>query len=395
MTQHYQLPLSVEQLLEKAREISGVDIVDDEAVEPLRYLVASLNRDSRLHKIGVIAKQNKLLRLLCNRLRMMRDFAAHPEISQQKIQRPVFIFGMARSGTTKTHRVISATGDFNYMPFWQVQYPALISGDREESPQQRIDAADAYCRWLDEVAPESKLGHSFETFEAEEDSLLTEQCLIAPSFLGYAEVPSYIEWFATQGMKAVFDTLYKTLQYLQWQGLASADKPWLLKAPTYYGFEPELLNRFPDAHIVMTHRSPLQTVPSLCKLINQFHIPFDDARVDAKALQHDLAATLDLHLANRSAMSELRILDVLFEDVVNDMEAVAEKIYACAGMALTASSREKIRQWGAGNPVHKEGKFVYSLEEFGLCADQIKEYMTGYIAFIESLKNRGAQAVSS
>src|SRR5690606_31088927 len=162
MTNCYKIPLSVDALLAKAREITGVNIIDDEVVEPLTIFVNSLNTDSCLHETGVIAKQNKILRLLSNRLRMLRDYAAHPEIDDEKIENPIFILGMARSGTTKTHRVLAATGDFNYMPFWMVQYPSLFTGDRSESPQARIDAADAYCRWLDETAPESKLGHSFE-----------------------------------------------------------------------------------------------------------------------------------------------------------------------------------------------------------------------------------------
>ena len=385
MAKGYPIPLSVNELLAKAREITGVDIINDEVVEPLTMLVNSLNNEAQLHETGVIAKQNKLLRLLSNRLRMLRDYAAHPEIADEKIENPVFIFGMARSGTTKTHRVLASTGDFNYMPFWQVQYPSLFTGDRSESPQARIDAADEYCRWLDETAPESKLGHSFETFEAEEDSLLWEQCFIAPSFLGYAEVPSYIEWFAQQGMMPVFKMLEKSLKYLQWQGLATASKPWLLKAPTYYGFEPELLSVFPDAHIVMTHRSPLSTVPSLCKLVNQFHIPFDDARVNSQSLQTDLAATLDLHLSNRETTPNLNILDFRFEDAVNNMEAVAEKVYAHAGLTLSDESREKIQNWGANNPIHKKGKFEYSLEEFGLTEEGIKRDMAGYIAFIDAL----------
>ena len=171
MTKSYSLPLSTDELLAEARRITGIDIVDNEVVEPLTVLVTSINNESQLHEAGAIAKQNKLLRLLSNRLRMLRDFTAHPEIADEKIENPVFILGMARSGTTKTHRVLSATGDFNFMPLWQVQYPALFTGDRDESPQARVDATDEYCRWLDETAPEIKLGHSFKTHAAEEDLL--------------------------------------------------------------------------------------------------------------------------------------------------------------------------------------------------------------------------------
>lgn len=388
MTNRYTIPLNVDQLLAKAREITGIDIIDTAVVEPLTVLLESLNTESRLHEAGAIAKQNKLLRLLSNRLRMMRDYAAHPEIAEEKVETPVFVLGMARSGTTKTHRVLSSTGDFNYMPFWQVQYPALFTGDRDESTQPRIDAADQYCRWLDEVAPDSKLGHSFETFAAEEDSLLTEQCFVAPSFFAYSEVPGYMAWFAglgEQGMVANFECLRDVLKYLQWQGLASADKPWVLKAPTYYGAESALLKVFPDAKIVMTHRTPLSTVPSICKLLHYFHQPFDDARLDPQLLQGALAAQLDQHLRNRETLADLDILDFRFENVVKSTESVIERIYQHAGLTFSDQARQKVRAWDSGNPIHKKGKFTYALEEFGLTEAGIRESMAGYIAFIDSL----------
>ncbi len=379
MTTRYPISLSMNELLAEARCLSGINIIDTEVREPLEALLHSLNTDSHLHKAGAVAMQGKLLRLLCNRLRMMRDFAAHPEIADQKINNPLFVLGMARSGTTKTHRVLSSTGDFNYMPYWQVQYPALFSGDPSESPQPRIDAADNYLHWLDQAAPESKTGHSFETFAAEEDSL----------FFAYSEVPSYMAWFmalGSQGMIRNFEFLKDVLKYLQWQGLASPDKPWVLKAPTYYGFEPELLNVFSDAKLVMTHRTPLATVPSICKLLEYFHMPFDDARLDPIGLQGNLAELLKLHLHNRTAHANISILDIPFEDVVQDTGAVIEEIYRFAGISFTDATQQKVQNWDNNNPIHSKGKFKYSLEEFGLTKDAIEDDMAGYIAFINALK---------
>src|SRR5271170_6397830 len=163
------IPMSVDSLLAKARVISGVDLIDTEVLEPLSILHRSLCEESDLHAAGSIAKENKLLRLLANRLRMRRDFERHPEIAAEKIENPLFIIGMARSGTTKTHKVLSMSGDFNWLPFWQTYNPALLSGSRSELPEARIADADAYCRWFDASSPETKLGHPFLALEPEED----------------------------------------------------------------------------------------------------------------------------------------------------------------------------------------------------------------------------------
>ena len=120
--------------------------------------------------MGVIEK--KLLRLLCNRLRMQRDFAAHPEIADVEIKSPTFVYGQLRSGTTKVQKLLAASGDFLYLPFWWTFHPSLLTGERTESPQQRIDEASEYIRWFDAMSPAAKLGHRFQALKPEEESLI-------------------------------------------------------------------------------------------------------------------------------------------------------------------------------------------------------------------------------
>ena len=132
---------------------------------------------------------------------MQRDFAQHPEIADIQIQRPTFVYGQLRSGTTKVQKLLAASGDFRYLPFWQTYNPSLFSGDRTESSQARqarIAEADAFIRWFDSMSPEAKLGHRFSTFEPEEESLLLEHCLVSGVFIAFSTLTSYMQWFATQ-----------------------------------------------------------------------------------------------------------------------------------------------------------------------------------------------------
>lgn len=378
------IALSVDALMARAREITGIDIVDHEIVEPLTILHRALCEEACLHAEGARAQQDKLLRLLGNRLRMQRDFVAHPEIADEKIEAPLFVVGMARSGTTKTQKVLSASGDFNFLPFWKAWNWALLSGAREESPDARIRQADDYCRWFDAMSPDTKTGHSFETHEPEEDTTLNEGSLRTVSFMGYAELPSYVQWIAPQSALPMFTFLRDSLKYLQWQGLASASKKWLLKAPIYYGIEPELLQVFPDAKLVMTHRSPLQTVPSSCRLIEVFHQPFDEARLQPQMLAGGFAMQMARHLANRAAPGGLPILDLHFDEVNRAMDAAIEKIYAFVGLPLSDAARERMQRWGVDNPIHKKGEFRYSLEAFGLDETQIRHDFVDYLAFLDA-----------
>jgi sulfotransferase family protein len=388
VTQGCQIPLSVPQLMARARENTRIDLVDHAVLEPLTVMHRSLNQESLLHERGAIAQQNKLLRLLSNRLRMQRDFAVHPEITEQKIRGPLIVSGMGRSGTTKTQKMLAASGDFNWLPYWQTYNPALFSGDPGESPQPRIGEAQAHCEWFDSQSPETRLGHPFETFEPEEDSILVEQSFCSSSFLGYSSIPSFLQWLGGQDPCQMFEFLRDTLKYLQWQGLADASKPWLLKAPIYYGFEAQILQVFPDASIVMTHRPPTQTIASSCKLISCFHQPYTNAPLDGRALTQGLGMQMRQHLDIRQRLDESLFLDLYYEDINNSAGSVLERIYAHGGLSLGEESRRNILRWESSNPRHKKGEFKYSLAQFQLGETQVNAEFAAYNEFLRQFTDR-------
>ena len=376
------LALDVQQLLAKAREITGIDRVDDDAVEPLRVMVRSLNEESALHADGALAMQDRLLRLLCNRLRLQRDLAAHPEIAEQVVRAPIVICGMGRTGSTKLQKLLAATGDFNWLPYWQSHHPSLITGERGESPQWRIDDADAWCRWFDAVSPETRYGHPMEAHEPDEESFLLEHSLRTGCFMGWSEIPSYLQWLFQQDFAAQFRTLKLGLQYLQWQGLQDPTRRWVLKCPLYFGLEPWLQAEFPDVSLVMTHRHPRHTMPSSCRLLECFHQPFTAPAVDARAIVEGLASQIDLHLQVRATRPDIRFLDVDFEDIVGDPASVLRRVYAFAGHEVRPSSLQRALAWHEANPMNKTGVHRYSLEDYGLTESMIDERFAGYIALI-------------
>ena len=386
MNQGFQLSYTVDQFLAKAREVTGIAIVDDDAVEPLTAMVKSLNEDSHLHAAGAKAMEVRLLRLLCNRLRMQRDFAAHPEIADQVVHAPIVICGMGRTGSTKLQKLLAASGDFNWLPYWQSHNPSLISGDRGESPQWRIDDTDAWCKWFDEVSPETKYAHAQEAHEPEEESYMLEQSLRTACFIGWSEIPGYLQWLFSHDITAQFRYLKQLLQYLQWQGLQSPDKRWVLKCPLYFGLEPQLRAVFPDVSFIMTHRHPKHTMPSSVRLLECFHIPFTEPKVDAQALVGGLAAQIDGHLQVRATHPEIRLLDLPFEQIVGDVPAVMKKVYAFCGVELRPESMQRVVAWHEANPMNKHGVHKYSLADYALTEAMIGEMFAGYIKLIAPLK---------
>lgn len=384
----YPIELSVDELLARSREIAGVDMTDDEIAEPLTILHRAYGEEAQLDAEGASALTRSLLRLLANRLRMKRDFLAHPEILDQPINGPLVVMGVARSGTTKLQKVLAASGDFNFLPYWMNYSWASRSGVPGEPVDERIADAEAHCSWYDARSPETKLGHAFEALEPEEEAVMSEGCFVTPTFLGYAEIPSYAQWLGTQPPSIWFGFLQDNLKYLQWQGLASADKPWLLKSPNYNGMELEILKAFPQARLIMAHRSPVKTLTSMCKLVQCFREAYSDLKPDLALIVEHNYHNLDSHLANREANSNLPLLDIRFEDIVSNLPQVIERIYADAGLSLNPQSLDRMLQWDKDNTMHKHGEFRYTLQELGLDEAVIRNRMANYFQLLDQLADK-------
>jgi len=386
MKRGVKLALSPENLIARAREDTGIALSDSGALEPLTALCESLDTESDLHAAGAQGMQDKLLRILANRLRMRRDFARHPEIENQRINAPIFICGMARTGSTKTQKLLAAAGDFNWLPYWQSLNPALRTGSRSESAQARIEDTERFAQWFDAASPETRAGHAFQTHEPEEESFILEHSLKSPVFLGWAPIAGYLQWLMRQDMAAQFLLLRDTLKYLQWQGLADERRRWILKSPLYSGMEPLLLSTFPDACLLMTHRSPVATIPSGLRLLECFYKPFTNSAPDPLFFMAGQSGAMSQHLVNRAAMKPNSMLDIHFRDLSVATAAVIDRIYAFCGAKLTPEARQRMLDWNEKNPQHKSGKHLYALENYRLTAEMIEGEFADYIRFLRQLE---------
>jgi hypothetical protein len=381
-TENFQLP-NAEELMAQARKVTGIDKVDHEAIEPLTVLLRSLNEESQLHEMGRDAYHKKLVRILANRLRMQRDIEAHPEILEEKIETPIFLHGMPRTGSTKAQKLLSMSGDFNWLPWWMSFNPALFTGCRDESPQPRINETLEFEHFFDSASPEMKTGHHFLAMEPEEESFLLEHCLLTPIFLGWTVVNGYLAWLTTQGLTQQFRFLRDAMKYLQWQGLASPSKRWLLKCPLYYGMEHELLDVFPDACLVMTHRHPRSTIASGMRLLELFFIPFTHTGPDVTSQVIGAAHGIERHLTNRKELPDMNIIDIDYREIVHSPEYAIKRIYEFCKVELSPESQRRMLDWNNSNPKDKHGSHVYSLEQFGLSEQRVQNLFADYIKFLE------------
>lgn len=379
-----QLSHTPQELIAEAQRRTVIhDITDSAIVERLQRLVASLNTEARLNANGAAAMEKHLLRVLTNRLWMLRDFRDHPEIAEQPIRPPLIMTGAPRTGSTKLHKMLAAGGDFLWLPFWQGYSLALRSGDRNKSPDARIRDAEEHVRWFNEQSPEARLTHEFSTFEPEEENLVLEHCLNPPYIAPFVMTPSYIEWAMSLGLREDFEFLRRSLQYLQWQFHDGDPRPWLLKNPGYPAFEGLLAEVFPGARFVTTNRDPADVLSSGASLLACFHrIYSDDERrkLFGPVLAEGLSTALNAHIALRDANPALPILDIGYSETVRSAEQAVRKIYAHMDLTISDAAAERMRDWEEKNNQHKHGRHRHSLEDGGLTPEMVTEKFKPYIA---------------
>ena len=379
----YKLNLSAAQLMARARQITAIDSVDTDIQEALERLVYALDNEARLSEAGARGMENRILTILCNRLRMQRDFDRYPEIDDEKIVRPHILTGAGRSGSTKMHKLLAASGDFKFLRFWQQYNPALRTGRRIEDPSERVREADDFTRWFNERVPNARLIHAYETFEPEEETFLFDHARFGINFnITHATLPSYVQWFMGQDIVKQLEFVKQSVKYLQWQFHADDDRPWVLKNPLYCGLEPVLEQLFPGAVLIATHRDPASRVSSSAGLVTNFKKAYSDVDRTHEAgpgMLEFMAEAANQYLAGRDAHPATKILDIGYGELTADSQQVVEKIYAFAGRPLKDQVREAVARWEAENHQHKHGVYKYSLADYGITPEMVEEKFRPYV----------------
>jgi Sulfotransferase family len=99
-------------LLSVAERQTGLsDFGDDRFLEPMAFLLKSIEREAKLNALGRLVFYQHAVQLLCNRLYLERDRQTDSRISGRNIPKPVFITGLPRTGTTLLHGLLAQDYD--------------------------------------------------------------------------------------------------------------------------------------------------------------------------------------------------------------------------------------------------------------------------------------------
>ena len=378
------LPTTVPGLLEAARAATGLDdFGSPHFLVGLSTLVEDLPVHARLNAIGEQMVYGGIINLLVNRLRYVRDVKAHPQILEEKIVQPIVILGLPRTGTTKLQRVMSADPGVQRLDYWRQINPAPFPGEERGNPKGRIEAALAVEQLLTTQFPGWMARHPTEALEPDEELHLMHgsfECIISWLF---ARTPNYYRHVMECDQRPMYRHLHSQLQYLQWQDGGGRGRPWIMKSPCHTRSVDTLLEIFPDAVLVHCHRDVQKILPSIAALIEEarrIHSDHCDRKVLGEEMLDYWGRSLDRYLQVRETLPDARVLDLRFEEVVDDVVGVIDRIYAKAGRTVTPQALAAFREYEARRPDHYFGHYTYAAEDYDYTAEKIDERFAAYRA---------------
>ncbi|WP_334000672.1 sulfotransferase [Burkholderia cepacia] len=353
--------------------------------EALDVMCASLIDEAKLSERGAAMMREKLVGQLVNRLVVEDYFRRHPEIADIAIDDPLVIVGLPRTGTTLLQRLLAVDPRFHTAAWWETRYPAPLAGETLAEPAVRIARAQAEVATMIDCIPQILTIHPLDAMLADEEFMLMEHSFVC-AMDSYANVPRYTAWLARQDLTPVYTYLKRMLQFLQWQkaqrGVAPATR-WLLKTPQHLHALDVLCRVFPRAQVVLTHRDPAQTIPSMASMAHtlwQMYADDPDPLAVGAQWNAGMARAIGAAMAARDALPAGRFLDVRFEDTVSNPLGVAEAVYAFAGLPLDARRRTAMTDWMARNGRDKRAAHDYSIARFGFTDAQLARDFAAYRA---------------
>jgi len=375
-------PITVGGVLSDARRKMGLsDFGDEGFFEPLEVLVDSINREAALNPIGHLIIRGRIVVVLANKLVAQDTIKQHPEILEIPVQAPIVVAGLARTGTTMLHRMIAQDSGIRSLASWEAINPAPpIRKTGKKDP--RFAQAAAAAKGLKYMSPGFFAIHPAEPDAPEEEVILLEQAFLTTTPEAMMNVPTYSKWLEEQDHVPAYQALKRMMQYLQWQrpGIGK-DVRWVLKTPHHQEYFDPLLEVFPNATLVHTHRDPLKTSPSLFSMLTHLQMIFSDDVDPNRVGSHWLDKIENMArrtMATRDRVNDRGFVDVSYYDLVRDPLPQVARIYEAAGAELTPEALKAMESSRKVNKQHKYGRHKYSLADFGMTKEDVESRIAPY-----------------
>ena len=386
-------PLTVAGLEQAAREATGLaDFGPDtgwrEGFERLVAAVEAMNPNDQLRHIAT----HNIVGQLVTRLRFVEDDKRHPDIAAQDVGDPLIVIGLPRTGTTICYDLLCLDPEVRAPREWEwyVPWPPTEAATIDSDP--RIAQVQAiYENWLAH-APQLADIQRMDCTQPGECNHGMQYHFASTNFAAELGVPDFAAWLRENRVPGQYVSHKRLLQNFQWHGPKGR---WTLKSPQHLFDLPALLEAYPGAMLVWTHRDPALTFSSLSSFIAGFLAAFGGDK-DKVAIGHDVVETwiaaMNRGMAARADPAiEARIIDLAHKDVVADPKAAIARIHDRFGLPFSSEHQRRIAAFLTENPAAKRmGRHRHSPEEYGIDVADVRRRMADYYERFGNLLGRPA-----
>jgi hypothetical protein len=314
------------------------------------------------------------------------DHLIFPGFRRVPIDRPVFILGNPRSGTTFLHRFLLETEAFAAFALWELLFPAVSANKLLRGTIHRL-ASFSPARYHSAAAHETSLR------DVETDELLTFFRYLEGPFL-WSYFSAWQEGWESPLTRAVFDP-EREAPAARERILGHMEACWrrslyikrkarvLAKGSTLALRIPTLLERYPGCRLIYMVRDPVETIPSGMSLVTGVLDRAYDAlsttpeEVRGRYLENLYRGSCHLfrhfHDAWRAgAIPEQSLRIVRYPDLMGDLERTLTELIAFCEIEPAPAFFDRLREQAARQRQHRS-RHRYTPEQFGLTAERIRE----------------------
>lgn len=376
-------PIDVERLFHSARIVSGsFDTLDDGLRGRVEKLVSWVNGQVVMAGERKEEVELQLRKLLATRLRLAADRKRIPAIAEERIERPIFVIGFARTGTTLIHSLLAEDPRARAPLWWHTHDPSPPPGEvpvvpeRIEYTGKELDRLVAQTPGLLTMHPYwDKRGHCL----IEDEEIFTLDFQNAYPTLLY-RMPALAMILDAGNAREAYGFHRQFLQHLQWN---QEPKHWVVKGIYHQFVLEELFEAYPDALCIWPHRDPIEVHPSTMAITAVLYGAITNWQMDFRELGPAFVQGIAQSVAQAIEspfVDDPRILHVDFRELVRDPIAIVRKAYGQWGLDYGPEFEARMRAWLAdpANAPDRYGRYRYTMEPYGLTREMIETAFKGY-----------------
>ncbi|WP_304451722.1 sulfotransferase [Nocardiopsis sp. YSL2] len=353
---------------------------DREFRSEMRFLSDAWLSAPGITSLGRLSVQNEVERRLETRLRLLHLFDARPEVADQVVDRPVFITGLPRTGTTFAHGLLAQHAHTRAPALWELLNPVPPSGregERVLGTRERLASARSAIRFLDAMAPRWQSIHPMHPLEPEECVFLLPHSMAHHVRI---PVPEYRAWLEDRDTAPDYAFLKAVLQAMQASAAAAgrsasaraAAPRWVLKSPLHLGSLDALLKVFPDATVVLTDRDPVRATASWGSLV-EAGMALHLSRVDPHWIGEEWLEIWARSMARaervRAESAPGTFVDLPYDELTADPVGVAERVWTGLGEEFDDLSRRRTTDYTRRD--RRPSPHRYSNDRYGLTPERV------------------------